>query len=179
MHSHRGYTLIELLTAIALISVLAIWLYGGASRAFDNHMAGLHLKQAYQDVYALEMLRRNLPPETTIPEITTSQLLADFPIYYQLLINMGLTDTYRHSQWGDNLMAIAGGYSRVRVVQTSQNDIGESVRYANAQMTFTPAAPLDGEPLSLQQYDFYYLEEDPLVFSYLAKPIQDKYLTGL
>ena len=56
---NRGFTLVELLTAIALLGFLVFWFGKALNDAYQSYISQLSIKQGQVDLQLLEIIRQN------------------------------------------------------------------------------------------------------------------------
>ena len=165
---NRGFTLVELLTAIALLGFLVFWFGKALNDAYQSYISQLSIKQGQVDLQLLEIIRQNASPSLLPYEGSRSAVLAQFPDMGAITSLLETEGSYRPVKLGDSYFRIHRDYVQVDMDHLARVTSSKE-KYPGARLVAdTSVTP------NVTRIDIGVSQRDSLVQLYLGKPLRDR-----
>ena len=154
-----GFTLVELMTVIAVMCLLSFWLIKSTKETYYDYQIRVAIEQAQQDLQLLEMIRRG-GDVVGVWDAGLGALRADIPDYLQRFTRgmspIGIDDDVKLGTMS---------YS----IQDQRSMVTLTFPEAMVENIYIPAAKdFSGDTAGTRSFEFYSRERDPLIHSYTA-----------
>lgn len=168
-----GYSFVELLTVIALVSLLSSWFLYAAKDVYRAYMAHLSILQAQSDTYYLNLIRRSTDLTSLPFSGGKADLISRFPEMTRLILFIGSGGDFADYQLGESFYTI--NKDRVEVV------VDHSVEASSSDVNYFAAvtmATADGEGEPITRIRISHRESDPGIYLYVNKALSEKQVVG-